>query len=171
MKDTDSLKGLTNSIWHFTIIVYPLVLISPFIAPYLFTVKQPNEEYLLWVKTSFISFDITNFWSKVLLFVCVTSLALLLFAFKNFRQLIINFNDDIIFEKSTEILLNKIAKYLNYFILVIAAIFMILRISANPFEDDFLSLVIIFLFSQFTFVLAKLFKRARKLKEENELTI
>lgn len=168
-----SLKFLTTIIWYLLVATYLYFILTPIIE-HLFG-EAKKDKYFYWVQFSINTFQNKTLWSQILLFISLANYLWVLIAFKNFRKLIVNFYLEEIFEKETEKLLKKIGKALFRCGVIFYVIELILRYFINDNSESkhvaFLVVVILYLSGYFFNVLAELFKKATKLKKENELTI
>ncbi len=162
-----SLKNLTEVFLFVGIILYIITLV----APYLFTAK-PNETYKLWLDISPNTIFINSIWDKILLFFSILNYSILLYALYEFRTLLILFQNDFIFKKETHKQLKLIGKLVKWSALIFFIIEIILMVIHWKRHTAMCNLyAAIFCIGYFFDVLAEVFKRGRKLQEENELTI
>jgi len=167
MRKLNLLKTIVDYVFILSIIMCTLLIVfSILLILGSETLKIPDKFF-------FNGIEIIGIWSKLGLTINIANFGLTLYILFNFKKLLGNFKEKLIFEIETCILLNRIGRLLIYssFIYILAE--MILRLSKNDIYIDFGFGPFLYLVSLglFFIVLAEVFKMGKQLKEENELTI
>jgi hypothetical protein len=114
---------------------------------------------------------IIGIWGKIALIISLANSALILYILFNFKILLENFLEKLIFEIETCMLLNRIGKLIIYSSFIDILSELILKLSKSEIGFSFSSFLYGLSMGLFFLVLAEVFKMAKDLKEENELTI
>ena len=167
----DYLKWVTGFFLIVGIIFYAFSLLFP-IGSYIFSSDLSNEAFTPWMDISLNTININSHWDKMLLFFSILNYSILLYALYQFRALLILFQNNIIFEKKAQKQLALIGKFIIrsgciFFVIEVILMFMHWKRHTKMFTI-YLAILLVGLFFE---VLAEVFKRGRKLKEETELTI
>ena len=164
MEELNGLKRSLNFYWYIGLVFYILILFSP-----VFRTEEPYKE---WLRFSLNYSNNDTLYNKVLLFISVANLGFFVLTIKYLRELTNNFNNDLFFEEETLILMKKIGKSLCISASIYGLIGMIsMFIDLNTHYQMFLYAVLIMAVGQFFLILQGVFRRAKQMKEENELTI
>jgi len=180
MKDVKLLKGISFNIkWSRLLFIYALVLLIPIIdllTP-TFTIaginiSKSNNIFEGWLAISLNSTNTSTLIGKILLFLSIANLGYFIAPIKFFTEFKTNLSEDNFFDKNNEVLARRIGyclKKSGYIFICIEISFLI--INHKVFSYRFYLFLLIISVGSFFIFLADVFKRARKLKEENDLTI
>ena len=114
---------------------------------------------------------IIGIWGKIVLIISLANSALILYILFNFKILLENFLEKLIFEIETCILLNRIGKLIIYSSFIDILSELILKLSKSEIGFSFSSFLYRLSMGLFFLVLAEVFKMGKQLKEENDLTV
>ncbi|MEO8236379.1 MAG: DUF2975 domain-containing protein [Flavobacterium sp.] len=167
MKKLNLLKTIVDYVWFMSLIVYPLIIIVAI----MFLIDKDSIGLPIKISGNEIALD--TLYGKIALLISLANFGIILFALFNFRKLMSNFKNRLIFETESYLLLNKIGHLIIYssFIYLISEIFA--RFSKNmvAVEFGFGPFVYLLALGLFFVVLSEVFKIGKRIKEENELTI
>jgi hypothetical protein len=160
---------ILKSIVDIVIIVFSISLLIAIILSALFMMDSEiltieSTSFLDGIKTSGIS-------GKTALTIDLANSFLVLYILFNFKILLENFLDKLIFELETCVLLNRIGKLLIYSSFINIFSDLISKLSKNEIGFNFASFLYIISMGLFFLVLAEVFKIGKQLKEESDLTI
>ena len=161
------LKTIVDFIWIMSVIAFPLVIV--FISIVLFS----NEPIDVPINISGIDIDTTTVLGKIGVVLSLINFGIILYAIYNFKSLLNNFRQKLIFEVDCSKLLDKIGNLVIlsaslYLISNLLGSFSKSTISINLGFEPFLYLMALGLFFK---VLSEVFLIGKRIKEENELTI
>lgn len=167
MKKLNLLKAIVDFIWIMSLIFLPLILILSIM------IVIDKETFDIPITFATGTIDLSNGFGKIALVINVLNFGLLLYALHFFRKLLGNFIKRMIFEDEICLLLNKIGN-----LVIMASIVQLFsdfttKLSKHEVGIEFgygpfLYLLALGLFFK---VLSEVFKIAKNMKEENELTI
>lgn len=167
MRKLNLLKTIVDYVFIMSVIAFPLAVIISVL--FMFNSKMFNLPVI--VSGNIVEY--TGIWGKIALTISIANLGLILYTLFNFKKLLGNFKEKLIFEIETCILLDKIGKLIIYSSFIYILSEMIPRLSKNAINIEFGFGPFLYLVSLglFFLVLSEVFKLGKRLKEENELTI
>ncbi len=167
MKKLNLLKTIVDFIWIMSLVFFPLIIVLSIM------ILMDKEVFDIPITFATGTVDLSNSFGKMALVINVINFGLLLYALYFFRKLLSRFMKRIVFEDEICFLLNKIGS-----IVIMASIVQLLsdyitKLSNHKFGIEFgygpfLYLLALGLFFK---VLSEVFKIAKNMKEDNELTI
>jgi hypothetical protein len=167
MKKLNLLKTIVDFVWIMSLICFPLIM--------LFTIMIliDNETIDIPIHFAAGTVDLSNNFGKIALVINVINFGLLLYSLYFFRRLLTRFTKRMIFEEEICSLLDKIGN-----LVIIAAIvqfvsdfFTKISIDKTGIEFGYGPFLYLLALGLFFKVLSEVFKIAKTMKEENELTI
>jgi hypothetical protein len=167
MRKLNFLKTIVDYVWIMSIIAYPLLIV--FCALMLIS-KEPID---IPIKISGNLIELNTVWSKIALIISLLNFGLMLYALYNFKMLLNNFRQKLIFDVDNSIFLDKIGNL----IICSSSLYLIAELLSSISKNNvsiqigfgpFLYLMALGLFFK---VLSEVFLIGKRIKEENELTI
>ena len=167
MKKLNFLKTIVDYVWIMSIIAYPLLIV------FCILLLTSNEPIDIPIKISENLIELDNIWNKIGLIISLLNFGLILYALYNFKIVLLNFKNKLIFEVETCNVLDKIGNLIIYSSVLYVITELLLLISKNTVSiqigfGPFLYLIALGLFFK---VLSEVFVIGKRIKEENELTI
>ena len=160
---------ILKSIVDIVLIVFSISLLVAFIFSALYILD--SEILSITGKSFFNGIKNSGVLGKIALTIDLTNCVLILYILFNFKILLENFLEKLIFEIETCALLNRIGKLLIYSSFIDIVSELILKLSKNKIGFSFSAFLYVFSMGLFLMVLAEVFKIGKQLKEENDLTI
>lgn len=160
MRKLNFLKAIVDYVYIISIVTCPLAVI--------FTVLT------LFNVTSGKMVEYVGIWEKIALLFVLTGIGLFVYALYYFKNLLANFKGKLIFEIGNCQLFHKIGKAILYFSLLLFLFGFIPKSTQTTTMNitfGYSPSLFIVVLGLFFLVLAEVFKMAKQLKEENELTI
>lgn len=167
MKKLNFLKAIVDFVWIMALITFPMIVVF---AGYLIITKEPLE---IPIKMNGVLIEISDFRSKILFVAIIIASGFLIYVLYLFKKLMEMFKNKIIFENIVIDNLNKIGIYLSIAAVLfgISGVFVNLLHNEMKLEIGLNSYVLLFALGLFFMVLSEVFKIAKNMKEENELTV
>ena len=167
MKKLNFLKTIVDYIWIISIICYPIIIV---VCATMLISSNPID---LPIKIAGNSIELNTIWNKIGLIISLLNFGLMLYALYNFKIVLLNFKNKLIFEVETCNVLDKIGNLIIYSSVLYVITELLLLISKNTVSiqigfGPFLYLIALGLFFK---VLSEVFVIGKRIKEENELTI
>jgi hypothetical protein len=167
MKKLIFLKTIVDYVWIMSIIAYPLLIV------FCIMLLTSNEPFDIPIKISGNLIELNTVWSKIGMIISLLNFGLMLYALYNFKILLNNFRQKLLFEVDNSKFLDKIGNLIIlssslYLITELLLLFSKNTISIQIGFGPFLYLMALGLFFK---VLAEVFLIGKRIKEDNELTI
>lgn len=161
------LNSIVDYVWIMSIIAYPLLIV------FCVLMLISKESIDIPINTSGNLIELNTIWSKIALIICLLNFGLMLYALYNFKMLLNNFRQKLIFASDNSIFLKKIGNL----IICSSSLYLIAELLSSISKNNvsiqigfgpFLYLMALGLFFK---VLSEVFSIGKRIKEENELTI
>ena len=167
MRKLNFLKTIVDYVWIMSIIAYPLLIV------FCIMLLTSNEPIDIPIKISGNLIELNTVWSKIAMIISLLNFGLMLYSLYNFKMLLNNFRQKLIFEVETCNLLDKIGNLIIYssVLYVITELLLIFSKSSVSIEFGFRPFLYLIALGLFFKVLSEVFLIAKRIKEENELTI
>lgn len=167
MRKLNFLKTIVDYVWIMSIIAYPLLIV--FCALMLIS-KEPID---IPIKISGNLIELNTVWSKIALIISLLNFGLMLYALYNFKILLNNFRQKLIFDIDNSIFLDKIGTLiiLSSTLYLIAELLFSLPKKSVPIEFGFGPFLYLMGLGLFFKVLSEVFLIGKQMKDDNELTI
>ena len=167
MRKLNFLKTIVDYIWILSIICYPLIIVV------CATMLISNNPIDLPIKIAGNSIELNTIWNKIGLIISLLNFGLMLYALYNFKIVLLNFKNKLIFEVENSMFLDKIGNLIIFSSSLYLITELLSSISKNNVSiqigiGPFLYLMALGLFFK---VLSEVFLIGKRIKEENELTI
>lgn len=167
MKKLNFLKTIVDYVWIMSIIAYPLLIV------FCILLLTSNEPIDIPIKISENLIELDNIWNKIGLIISLLNFGLILYALYNFKIVLLNFKNKLIFEVENSMFLDKIGNLIIFSSSLYLITELLSSISKNNVSiqigiGPFLYLMALGLFFK---VLSEVFLIGKRIKEENELTI
>ena len=167
MRKLNFLKTIFDYIWIISIICYPIIIV---VCATMLISSNPID---LPIKIAGNSIELNTIWNKIGMIISLLNFGVMLYALYNFKIVLLNFKNKLIFEVETCNVLDKIGNLIIYSSVLYVITELLLLISKNTVSiqigfGPFLYLIALGLFFK---VLSEVFVIGKRIKEESDLTI
>ena len=167
MRKLNFLKTIVDYVWILSIICYPIIIVV------CATMLISNNPIDFPIKIAENLIELDNIWNKIGLIISLLNFGLILYALYNFKIVLLNFKNKLIFEVENSMFLDKIGNLIIFSSSLYLITELLSSISKNNVSiqigiGPFLYLMALGLFFK---VLSEVFLIGKRIKEENELTI
>ena len=167
MRKLNFLKTIVDYIWIISIICYPIIIV---VCATMLISSNPID---LPIKIAGNSIELNTIWNKIGMIISLLNFGVMLYALYNFKIVLLNFKNKLIFEVETCNVLDKIGNLIIYSSVLYVITELLLLISKNTVSiqigfGPFLYLIALGLFFK---VLSEVFVIGKRIKEESDLTI
>ena len=161
------LKTIVDYVWILSIICYPIIIVV------CATMMVSNNPIDFPIKINGNLIELNTIWNKIGLIISLLNFGLILYALYNFKIVLLNFKNKLIFEVENSMFLDKIGNLIIFSSSLYLITELLSSISKNNVSiqigiGPFLYLMALGLFFK---VLSEVFLIGKRIKEENELTI
>ena len=167
MRKLNFLKTIVDYAWILSIICYPIIIVV------CATMMISNNPIDFPIKIAGNLIELNTIWNKIGLIISLLNFGLILYALYNFKIVLLNFKNKLIFEVENSMFLDKIGNL----IICSSSLYLITELLSSISKNNvsiqigigpFLYLMALGLFFK---VLSEVFLIGKRIKEENELTI
>ena len=167
MRKLNFLKTIVDYVWILSIICYPIIIVV------CATMMISNNPIDFPIKIAGNLIELDTIWNKIGLIISLLNFGLILYALYNFKIVLLNFKNKLIFEVENSMFLDKIGNLIIFSSSLYLITELLSSISKNNVSiqigiGPFLYLMALGLFFK---VLSEVFLIGKRIKEENELTI
>ena len=167
MRKLNFLKTIVDYICIISIICYPIIIV---VCATMLISSNPID---LPIKIAGNSIELNTIWNKIGMIISLLNFGVMLYALYNFKIVLLNFKNKLIFEVETCNVLDKIGNLIIYSSVLYVITELLLLISKNTVSiqigfGPFLYLIALGLFFK---VLSEVFVIGKRIKEESDLTI
>ena len=167
MRKLNFLKTIVDYVWILSIICYPIIIVV------CATMMISNNPIDFPIKIAGNLIELDTIWNKIGLIISLLNFGLILYALYNFKIVLLNFKNKLIFEVENSMFLDKIGNLIIFSSSLYLITELLSSISKNNVSiqigiGPFLYLMALGLFFK---VLSEVFIIGKRIKEENELTI
>ena len=167
MRKLNFLKTIVDYVWILSIICYPIIIVV------CATMMISNNPIDFPIKINGNLIELDTIWNKIGLIISLLNFGLMLYALYNFKIVLLNFKNKLIFEVENSMFLDKIGNLIIFSSSLYLITELLSSISKNNVSiqigiGPFLYLMALGLFFK---VLSEVFLIGKRIKEENELTI
>ncbi len=167
MRKLNFLKTIVDYVWILSIICYPIIIVV------CATMMISNNPIDFPIKIAGNLIELNTIWNKIELIISLLNFGLILYALYNFKIVLLNFKNKLIFEVENSMFLDKIGNLIIFSSSLYLITELLSSISKNNVSiqigiGPFLYLMALGLFFK---VLSEVFLIGKRIKEENELTI
>ncbi|CAN1551042.1 Protein of unknown function DUF2975 [Flavobacteriaceae bacterium] len=167
MRKLNFLKTIVDYVWILSIICYPIIIVV------CATMLISNNPIDFPIKINGNLIELDTIWNKIGLIISLLNFGLILYALYNFKIVLLNFKNKLIFEVENSMFLDKIGNLIIFSSSLYLITELLSSISKNNVSiqigiGPFLYLMALGLFFK---VLSEVFLIGKRIKEENELTI
>lgn len=167
MRKLNFLKTIVDYIWIISLLCYPLLIVFCIL---LLISKEPID---VPIKIAGDLIEIKTIWSKIGMILSLLNFGLLLYALFNFKKVLNNFREKLLFEVANSKLFDKIGTLiiLSSTLYLIAELLFSLSKKSVSIEFGFGPFLYLMGLGLFFKVLSEVFLIGKQMKDDNELTI
>jgi hypothetical protein len=167
MKKLIFLKTIVDYIWILSIICYPIIIVV------CTTMLISNNPIDLPIKISGNLIELNTVWSKIAMIISLLNFGLMLYSLYNFKMLLNNFRQKLIFEVENSMFLDKIGNLIicSSSLYLITELLLSISKSTVSIQIGFGPFLYLMALGLFFKVLSEVFLIGKRIKEDNELTI